>query len=199
MTLHFDKDGLRQRLTRLSAPKQLAFMLLLCERMFPGLERFAFDTDRDPSACKECLKRGWMYLAGLVPEDGFQELGNACQENAPDTEDFLHPLTSAAGDAALSIANLAFFLSNHDVEQIVEAAGLARDSVDLFLQRAYAPHPFHLDAKIIDKHPLMQRELERQDDDLSLLQSQPDKIHPEVVEVLKLRAANRSGLLPVFP
>src|SRR5262245_25692242 len=60
--------------------------------------------------------------------------------------------------------------------------GLPATALIYFSNAPMHPHPFHLDAKIIDKHPLMQRELERQDDDFSLLQSQPDEIHPEVVE-----------------
>ena len=58
MTLNFDKDGLRQRLRRLSAPKQLAFMLLLCERMFSGLERFAARLDLGcASGCRSDPRR----------------------------------------------------------------------------------------------------------------------------------------------
>src|SRR5690348_14251576 len=83
---------------------------------------------------------------------------------AADTEEFgHHPLASAAGDTALSIANLAEFLCTHDVDQIVDAPALARDTVDIFLQIVYAPHPFHLDSEIINEHPLMQRERRRQD------------------------------------
>lgn len=137
MPLHFDKDVLRQRLSRLSIPKQLAFMLLLCERMLPALEAFSADTNRPYSVCKECVGKGWMHLTGSLAADGYQELSKACREVAPDTEDFgHHPLTSAAGDAALSIANLVEFLSTHDVDQIVNAAALAYDTVDMYLQIA---------------------------------------------------------------
>ncbi len=61
--INFDEDNLRQRLCALSIPKQLAFMLLLCERMMPQLLEFARSTGFGIGIYLECLDRVWLFLA----------------------------------------------------------------------------------------------------------------------------------------
>jgi hypothetical protein len=64
-----------------------------------------------------------------------EEASEECYKSAPDTERFDHPLTSAALNAALSIGLLMSFLSEGNVNNIVEAAGLARDTIALIEEK----------------------------------------------------------------
>src|SRR6266496_2960729 len=84
----------------LSAKKQLAFALLVFERMLPSLIAFSKDTGFDASCYLRAKEAVWAALQN-GPVD--QELNRACIQRAPDTEDFSHELTSYALNAALAI------------------------------------------------------------------------------------------------
>lgn len=192
--LRFDEMALRHNLGALSKPKQIAFMLLLCERMMPGFQKFSTDTGYDVFHYRQCLDNAWTYLDGRPnPEEMSQE----CLEGAPDTEEFDHPLTSAALNAALSIGALITFLSEYDVDHIVEAAELARDTVALYVQGVKAAFPLSLSSEEVMRHPFTQRELQRQAEDVAFLASLPEAIGQEATHLLKERAGQASELIPL--
>jgi uncharacterized protein YjaG (DUF416 family) len=195
--LEFDERKLRHKLSGLSSLKQLAFLLLLCERMMPELHRFAKDTGLDPTVYRDRLEQGWQHLAGTTKLQDYQALAKACLDGAPDTENFDHIFTSAALDAALSINHLMIFLSDHNVDHVAEAAGLARDTVALFVDRTEAPRPCSLTNEQVNGHRLMQRELRRQQEDLIFSENLPNDVDQEMFVRLRERSKRPPEMLEI--
>ena len=186
----FDENDLKRILKNLSDSKQLAFILLLCERMMPAFSKFSEDTKFDMSCYRKSVDIAWAYLAENTNLEQCEQISEACCECVPDTEEFDHALTSAALNAALAVGSLMAFLSERNVDRIVEAAGLARDTLALQVQSVEAAQPLSLTSDELVKHPLMQQEARRQADDLMFLASLPDHIGQKEVYLLKARTAS---------
>lgn len=197
--LEFDEKKLRHKLNSLSSLKQLSFLLLLCERTMPELLRFAKDTGLDPTVYQDCLEQGWQHLAGTTGLHDYPALAKACLDSAPDTEDFDHIFTSAALDAALSIHHLMIFLSDHNVDHVAETAGLARDTVHLFVGLKENPRPYSLTNQQINVHRLVQRELRRQQADLIFLENLPNDVDQEMLVTLRERSRQTPEMLEISP
>jgi uncharacterized protein len=117
------------RVEHLSRRKQVAFALLLCERMVPVLNsKFAKETGFDGSVYRDHLDDVWRNLDQGTSSSDHGEAAKQCLDRAPDTEDFMHPLTSAALSAALSVAETMEVLADNDVNHLIEVAILARDT-----------------------------------------------------------------------
>src|SRR5262245_42824948 len=112
MIPEFSSSALREALGALSVPRQVGFMLLLCERAMPPLRKFSVDTGFDISLALVCVDVGWNSLANLSRDTSYKLLAERVFESAPDTEDFRHGLTSAALDATICIGSLLSFLSD---------------------------------------------------------------------------------------
>ena len=192
----FNDAVLKQSLGPLSKDQNLAFGLLLCERMMPALSRFARHTSFNDSIYQGCLNNAWRHFAGNTSPSNYGELAEACLNGAPDTEEFDHPLTSAALNTALSVGAAMSFLADYDVDHLVEAAGLARDTAALYAQSVKAAPPRSLGFKEVMEHPIVQQELRRQADDVRFLQSLPKDISQEMIQLIKERAEQASALLP---
>ncbi len=171
----FDKDQLRQSLAALEPWKRVAFMLLCCARMLPNYERFSAETGfGDAVKLKHAMQKAWSWLEpNSLPEE-LEGVRTEVESLTPDTEHFSSSLTSAALDAACSVAYaLDAIDARSDVAMVdfaVEVATLARDTVDLYVQ--YAENFSISDpalSKAIDIHPLMQRELRHQRIDIAQL------------------------------
>lgn len=191
-----DDSWLRQEIEHLVKVKRFAFALLLCERMVPALEEFARDTGFDSSFYRDGLNGAWQYLEKEGGSSNYSEIAEQCLNHAPDTEEFNHPLTSAALNAALSIAAAISLLADDDVNHVVEAAGLARDTAALYAQTIETTPPRSLGFEEIMKHPLVQCELRQQAEDLKFLQALPADDSQRLISLLKERAAGTPGLLP---
>ncbi len=57
------KEELVRRLAELSMQKRLAFFLLLCERMYPALEKFCAETELNIDRYKEYI---WILVGTLL-------------------------------------------------------------------------------------------------------------------------------------
>jgi len=198
--LDFDGNKLKQRLCALPALKQLAFILLLCERMTPQLREFGEDTGFDIGVYCKCVELGWSFMLGTRHSQGYEDLAKICLEKAPDTEEFQHALTSSALDATLSVANLMSFLSDGNVDHIVEAAGWARDTAFMHVENAHFTHVVggnvgRLVVQQINAHPLVQRELKQQEQDISFIESLAEEVGQEAVSALKERSERTPAIL----
>jgi hypothetical protein len=120
-------------------------------------------------------------------------LAERVYKSAPDTEDFRPDLTSAALNATLCIGSLMSFLSDRNLDKAIESATLMCDTVDLYVQKI---DPTILFENIIN-HPLMQRELSSQADDLNQLRSLTTDNGEELLSFLKDRAKQTPPLLPL--
>ena len=167
----FDELSLRRQLQALPSWKWVAFMLLCCERMLPNFERFSMDAGiGNGSALRAGLVSAWRWLeTGQLPLD-LNDLRNACEDQAPNTEDFHSNFTSSALDAANATAILLDALERPSASMAVEVAGLCRDTIDLYVQavRHLDPNGPTFEVDIL-ADPLMQTELRRQRDDLGTL------------------------------
>src|SRR5262249_3530722 len=120
MIRKFSSSALKEGLGALSMPRQVGFMLLLCERAMPPLRKFGVDTGFDISLSLECLDIGWNSLGNLSRDTSYELLAERVFKSAPDTEDFRHKLKSAALNAALCIGSLMSFLSDRNLDNVIE-------------------------------------------------------------------------------
>jgi uncharacterized protein YjaG (DUF416 family) len=192
----FDEFWLKPKVGHLSKEKQLAFALLLCERMVPALNRFANETGFDNSIYRERLEDAWCYLKQGTSPSTSAEVAEQCLDHAPDTEEFNHPLTSAALNAALSLAATMSFLADGDINHVVEAAGLARDTAALHAQGTGANPPRSLNFEEVMRHPLVQHELRQQVEALEFLTALPTDVSQQTAAPIKERAARTPPLFP---
>jgi uncharacterized protein YjaG (DUF416 family) len=191
----FKEAVLKRNLGSLSRDKQLAFALLLCDRMKPALDKFASETSFNGAVYQACLDNAWLHLAGNTSLSNYREMAEKCLDAAPDTEEFDHPLTSEALNEALSIAATMSFLADHSVDYIVEAARLARDTASFHAQEVGATPPLSLVFKEIMAHPLVQQELQRQRADLKFLESLRTAAQ-QMVTLIRAHASRTSRLIP---
>lgn len=179
----------------LSPKKQLAFALLVFERMLPGLTAFSKDTAFDDSCYLQAKDAAWRALQnGGVSE----ALKQRCIRSAPDTEEFSHELTSYALNAALAISDILEFTVDGCTEHIATVSTLARDSIYLYLSSmessgAYSPK---MEREIAD-NPLMEQEQRREAEDLMFLSGLPERLDEETISALKARANAQLPLLPL--
>ena len=167
----FDEDKLEGQLQKLAVWKRVAFMVQTGARMLPNYERFSAETGfGDASVLKRALDAAWTWVESEELPHDLTALREACERQAPNTEQFRSPYTSAALDAANAAAATLDAIVNPGESRSSEVASLARDTVDLFVQEL-----LNLDSNAADfekailRHDLMQRELRRQREDLEAL------------------------------
>lgn len=187
----------KQLLASLSPKKQLAFALLVFERMLPSLIAFSKGTGFDSSMYLRARDAAWSALEHERDFRVDQSLNEACLNNAPDTEMFSHELTSYALNAALAISDTLEFIEDRRADHISYVSTLATDSVDLYLS-SLSPSGVSLPKEDgeIREHPLMQAEVHRQEDDIRFLSELPDWFDSNTVAAVRKRASNQAPLLP---
>jgi uncharacterized protein YjaG (DUF416 family) len=182
-------------LTTLSPKKQLAFALLVFERMLPDLIAFSKDTGRDDSCYLLAKDAAWSALQNGTVD---QALSQECLKNAPDTEEFSHELTSYALDAALAMSDIVEYSLDRRGDHITHVVTLARDSVDLYLsslEHSVVSTP-EVDKKIA-RHALMQQEQRREEEDIRFLSGLPNQFDNNAISALRARASAQTPLLPL--
>jgi uncharacterized protein len=181
-------------ISSLPPKKQLAFALLIFERMLPNLTAFSKDTGFDDSCYLQGKNAAWASLQNGVID---KALNQACIRSAPDTEKFSHELTSHALNAALAMSDILEFTVDHRVDHITYIATLATDSVHLYLS-SLSPSvvSFPLEEKKIAEHTLMRQELGRQEEDIKFLAGLPDHFDSNTVALVRARANAQAPLLP---
>jgi uncharacterized protein len=102
-----------------------------------------------------------------VPKD-LNGLHNACEKQAPNTEEFRSGFTSAALDVANAAAIVLDAVEAPSALMAMDVAGLSRDTVDNFVRstRNLDPATRPLEDAILTD-PLMQSELRRQRENLA--------------------------------
>ncbi len=178
----------------LSPKKQLAFALLVFERMLPSLIAFSKDTGFDDSCYLQAKDAAWAALQNSAID---QALNEVCIRSAPDTEKYSHELTSYALNAALAMSDIVEFTLDGRSDHIAYVSALARDSVHLYLsslEPSIVSSPEE-DSRIAG-HPLMQQERRREEEDIRFLSGLPDQFDSKTIWALKARANTQSLLLP---
>lgn len=167
----FDREKLRQSVAGLAPPQRLAFALGCAERLYPNYLAFSCEQQwGDPGALRAALDLAWEALEGRpLSTSALREAQDRALMAAPDTEDFQTPLVSAALDAAVASRYLlAAVQADDNIEPVVNIAITCYDTVEMYVQATvYAQStPPQLQ---VDLHPLVQAELQRQQDDLQFL------------------------------
>lgn len=174
----FDAERLEARLLAMEPRKQLAFGVCVCEALIPNYEHFQAEAKWGDSKnlidVMAQLRRGMQ--TGVMPTaDAAKELAERCERAASATENSKSLYVTAAQDACFTVCCLLDFIVYPDTERIVQAATYATDSVDLVIQEVegLSASDSALERKILE-HPLMQRELRRQEEILAILESPSD-------------------------
>lgn len=185
MEIAFDESELRRRLEPIPFWKQLVFLLAICQRLIPSFQAFAKEAGvSGEKELRRLIDKAWAaLLAGIWNAEFSSDMAQA-EKLAPDTEDFESILVSSALDAAIAISFLMKAFTENQTGSIVEAAGLIRDSVDMYIQELenLDPGDPSLEKKILT-HELMQKELKRQREDLSFLTALDNDINLSIAAV----------------
>jgi hypothetical protein len=195
------EEDLLASLTALSREKKIVFALLIFERLLPHMVAFCKDTGVDCSSCLKAQDAAWSDLeANSRRRALYRSLNEACLKNAPDTEDFTHELTSDALNAFLAVSEIMEFALDGSSDHIAYVSTLARDSVYLYLA-GLEPALVTTQERVnwISSHPLMQRELRRQNEDIVFLASLPEHLDSETISNLKARSGSQPPILPLTP
>ncbi|ACO34119.1 DUF416 family protein [Acidobacterium capsulatum] len=182
-------------ITSLSPKKQLAFALLVFERMLPSLVAFSKDTGFDDSCYLQAKDAAWAILQN-GPVD--RSLSEVCLRGAPDTEDYSHDLTSYALNAALAMNDIMEFAQDGCADHITSVSTLAGDSLYLYLSSqgdSVVSSPEE-DSQIAS-HPLMQEEHRLEEADIRFLAGLPEQFSEETILSLRARAGTQAPLLPL--
>jgi uncharacterized protein YjaG (DUF416 family) len=170
----FDSAVMLGRLQRLSNEHQQAFGAACCERLLPNYAAFQRAAGwGDVNILRKALDLVWSALSNYLvyPKDVRNNISK-CEKIAPSSADFEVLLVTAAQDACFATCSLLDFLLDGDVTRITQIAIYATDSIDLFVQEIenLNPRARDLEQKVL-AHPLMQKELARQDEDLKFLEN----------------------------
>lgn len=169
----FDRSELKKRLQTLPQWKQAAFALAACERLFPFYLKFSSATKwGDPAVLRRAIDLAWESMRSDCQFRAPSQAATKAEAQAPDTEDFSSEYTSAALDAALSVANLMRILEHFDLELVLEIAQASFDSA--YLLASLSPTDSAVTPAIHQQILLdsrVQNELDAQDSDLEFLRT----------------------------
>jgi uncharacterized protein YjaG (DUF416 family) len=180
----YSKQEVQDRLEPLPNRGRIAFGLSFCERMLPNY--FAFKQEvkwGDEQQLRKALDELWKHLDGEEMDKSTAKLlWDDCDKVAPDADDFSVLLVGPAQDACLAICCILEYVQQLNPERIAQASSYAIDTLDGYVQEVLDGFPTTARAvpyspereERIRLHPLMQRELARQDADLKLLATNPD-------------------------
>ena len=178
--------------------RQLAFALLVFERMLPSLTAFSQATGFDRTCYLQARDVAWTALQNnAVNQALIQGLNQACLRSAPDTEKFSHELVSYALNAALAMSDILEFIVDGRADHVAHVSTLARDSLDLYLSSlegsvASAPE----EETKIASHPLVRQERRQEGEDIGFLSDLPGELDERMISALRTRASKQAPLLP---
>lgn len=180
----YSKEGVQQRLEALPSRSRIAFGLSCCERMFRNYLACKQKIDwGDERLLQKALDELWKHVeGGAMAKSAAKEMYEACEAVAPNSDDFSEMLTTLAQNACFAICCVLEYVMQEDPERIAQASSYAIDTLDFYVQELMdgfsnsyraVPQSTERDEQI-RLHPLMQRELARQDVDLQLLAGNPN-------------------------
>lgn len=189
----FNSKILKSRLSKLGLKANLAFGASCCERLLPNYLAFTRETGwGDILPLRRGLDLIWDYLLEKQYDpDEIKEIITTCESIAPDSDDFHSIYSTSAQEACFSVCELLDYLLDNDVQKIVQIATYATDTVDLYVQvtENYNPNLPDIENKILT-HPLMQRELEEQENNLKSIEA-ANKIDEKFISLIKNSWVNK--------
>jgi uncharacterized protein YjaG (DUF416 family) len=170
----YKSEVLKERLNQLDEKKQLVFGALCCERLLPNYVAFQQDTNSgNIMVVRQSLDIIWKFISNEnISKKDLETQIASCEAAAPNSSEFDSLYVTVAQDACFAVCCLLDCLMNMEVDKIAQTATYATDSVDLYVQEIenMKPDDPYLENKILS-HPLMQRELLQQEEDLKSIES----------------------------
>ena len=193
-------EGTRALLLAFPIKKKLAFLVLLYERMIPELRSFCLAESRDFLIFQTAREDFWRSLADGNSSTSWAHLTQDILDATPDTEDFGGLEVSFALNASLLAAETAAFIADGEDQHIVDSTQYAFDSIDFKVRDLLQIISYNRsDEARVMAHPLMTRERQIEEEDVSFLTTLPDGQWPaDVFATLRLRAESQRGLLADF-
>jgi uncharacterized protein len=195
----YDEAALRTRLERLPPRHRAAFAAACAERQLENYQAFSADAQAgDPAVLAHALDHAWKVLRSpeTLDDEEIRRLARTCEALALDTNEFPGPWTAWALDAASSVTYSLQCLLNGGVERAVWSATGAFNAVygHVIREQRLDINDPRVDEQIL-RNPLVEEELRRQDEDLTLLE---DAKTLDSSLFATLRARSRvGGLRPV--
>jgi uncharacterized protein YjaG (DUF416 family) len=180
----YSKEEVQRCVEALPSRSRIAFGLACCERMFRNYVACRQKINwGDEQPLRKALDDLWKCVEGEeMAKSAAKQMYEACEAVAPNSDDFSELLTTSAQDACFSICCVLDYVLQAKPEQITETSSFAIDTIDLYVSAmldGFSKTPRLIFNRAereeqIRLHPLMQRELARQDADLKLLATNPD-------------------------
>lgn len=180
-----------------SRMKKLAFLILLFDRMLPELHSYFIASGRDFSVIQQARERFWQLLSGDETFASWGELRENILDLLPDMDDDGSLAAQFALNAGLVAADIAGLADDGQDSHVTEP-------IDYALESIYATTISGMQILVYDraveeavrKHPLTQKEIKREEEDVTFLGSLPEAPWPQnVFSMLRDRAQAQENLL----
>jgi uncharacterized protein YjaG (DUF416 family) len=187
------RDEIKPKLETLSQVNRLLFAVLTCEMLYPN---YVFFNKRVDWGDSTVLQDGMILIyqsifnGGKYKQKDVEVAISNVDMITPDTDDFPGLITSFALDACTSIYSTLTYLIDSNIENIVDVAIYARDTVDMFVQDK--GNLKYGDPEIeykIASDSFMTSEKKRQAELIFKLAHWVDKIDDSTIEQLRIKHA----------
>ncbi len=173
---------------KLDFKHRIAFAAACCERLLPHYIAFTRETSwGDAQKLANILDMIWKHIEEKeIAKKELQKLSSDCEKIIPDADAFTGVLKDYAQDASIAVCLVLDYLLTNNIDSLVYVAEHAVDTVDLYVQES--ENMDSNDPKLedrISRHPLMQKELAKQGDDLNLL-AKTELLTTELLHKLRL-------------
>jgi len=174
VVLAYDNAEILRRLNGLSHNHRLAFGASCCERLFGNYVAFKKEVQwGNEIPLRQSLDKIWDIASGEATSlEEIARLGEACESVAPDADDFDSLLTASAQDCVFAICYVLDYIRDGNIEELARSSSYPVDTVDLYVQEieGMVPNSEGLEDRI-RQHELMQHEIVRQHNDLTMLEN----------------------------
>ncbi|MDU0353689.1 YjaG family protein [Paraglaciecola aquimarina] len=165
------KLNIFQQVRELEGWAAIAFSATLLERMLPNYNLFCEVTEfADPAQYRKTLNSIWEWLAVPKAKINFSAQLEKIEELVPDASNFDNYGVYPAIDVAMSMSATILLIQGEDPQGAVVVSKLSQGGVEAFIE-ASSGEP--LESQEIKQHPLMQWEIETQQELLLLLKEYP--------------------------
>lgn len=167
----------------LSLWQQQAFSAAMVERMFPNYQLFSQSFDfGDFTVLRNQLDLVWQKLGPSQLKINIEVQLEKLEENIPDVEDFDSFGVFPALDACMALSALLQSISDREVDGVEHVSQLSINSVGAYVELMLDQSCEDIE-KAIAEHPLMQWEIETQQELYWLVMKEPES--PKTIKAIK--------------
>jgi uncharacterized protein YjaG (DUF416 family) len=158
------RNTIFNEISHLTDKKKIIFCLLICEKLLPNYDFFFSKFNYgDPLSLQQIIAKLYENLFKNIDDKNIGSYIASIESITPNTENFNTILVSFALDACTSILSTLFFILDKDIENIIDVATYARDTVDMYIQEKDNLSSNNKDLEIlIEQDTFMQDEKNRQ-------------------------------------